>query len=79
MKRRNHLAHDFCFGKVPHLFAARSANRLITELDADEATFMELSDEVTVISRAITQEMSIDIATADERQLALIEEARQIE
>jgi hypothetical protein len=34
---------------------------------------------VTVISRAITQEMSIDIATADERQLALIEEARQIE
>ncbi|MFF9338351.1 hypothetical protein ACF1CG_01100 [Streptomyces sp. NPDC014773] len=76
-KRRNHLAHDFCFDKAPDLFAAGPANRVITELGADAATFMELSNEVTVISRAIMQEMGIDIATADERHAALIQEARR--
>ncbi|MGW2607640.1 hypothetical protein ACWC4A_24905 [Streptomyces mirabilis] len=47
------------------------------DADADAATFIELSDEVTVNSWVITQEMGIDITTADERQLALIEEVRQ--
>ncbi|MFJ4741072.1 hypothetical protein [Streptomyces sp. NPDC088775] len=76
-KRRNHLAHDFCFDRAPDLCAPDPTIRLIAELADDEENFLRLSAEVQVISRALMEEAGIDTAMADALHVSLIEEARQ--
>ncbi|WP_435970269.1 hypothetical protein [Streptomyces sp. Qhu_M48] len=75
--RRNHLAHDFCFHRASDLFAARPTGRLIKELASDAATFLDLGDEVTAISRVIMEEAGMDIEAADKLHVALVEMAKQ--
>ncbi|WP_327170138.1 hypothetical protein OG471_00725 [Streptomyces sp. NBC_01336] len=75
-KRRNHLAHDFCFDRASDLCAPDPTIRLIAELADDEGNFLSLSAEVQAITRGLMEEAGIDAAVADALHVSLIEEAR---